>query len=1007
MTLLRQYGLYIVLLALLLGNLSASAQPVYRGKPRKVEHPAREHWVDSTYDALSMYERIGQLFMVPAYSGGKDYNEEAITSMIASRTIGGIIYMQGWPARQAALTNKYQRMAHVPLLIAQDAEWGVGMRLDSVQPMPRQMMMGATRDTGIVARMGRAVGAQCRRLGVHINFAPDVDVNNDPANPVINSRSFGEEKYWVAKLGRAYVRGMQQQGIIACAKHFPGHGNTSTDSHADLPLIARSVQQLDTVELYPFRQLIAEGVKSVMIGHLEVPALDTAQHVPTSLSYNTITGLLKGQLHYGGLVFTDGLNMSGVTKYFKDGEAELRAFMAGNDMLLMPKDHAAATARLRMAVDSGVISPERLEHSVKKILAAKYDAGLAQPWQDLDTKNIAAELNKQVDSIRAQVARAAITLVRDDNQMLKRMSTGMRLAYVGINATGPTPLYSALEDKYDNVRAHWLPKGTKGDSVQAVLDDIAGYNTVVIGIHKVSFTPGGNYGLGDEAVALLQKAACMRNVMIVLMGNAYAMQYVCAAPSVLVGYEDDTTTQRAMANVLMRKNKAKGKLPVTACANGLSICLNTYQPKLSLREPAHKLRHAFAGEAGVQDPDALDKLDRFIARCLAEGAFPGCRILAARNGQIFYDHSFGYLDYYKTKKVDSHTVYDVASCTKVLATTLSVMKLYEQGKIDLDKTIGDYLPQARGTNKEQIRIRQLLLHEAGLKGWIPFYKDITDDGGKIMPQYVRSNSAPGYSIQMARNTYLRDDYIDTMWAKIYASNLDNKGKMVYSDLSFYFMAAIVQQVSGKRVDQYAADEFYKPLGLKYTTYNPTDKMDTVNIAPTEIDMNFRPGVLRGYVHDPGAAMLGGVGGHAGLFSTAEEVAVLMQLLLNKGSYGGKKYLQPATVDMFTAYNSRISHRGLGFDKAVPKADEAGGAGERWSGLTFGHQGFTGTCVWADPASGTQFIFLSNRVYPSSANTKISKMSVRTVAQDYIYEALGIPVNTTRPDVYLLQTGQLK
>jgi beta-N-acetylhexosaminidase len=961
----------------------------------------RAGWVDSVYNALTVDERIGQLFMVATYSGGKNYNEEKITQLLQAHQIGGLIFMQGGPGRQAILTNKYQRMAQVPLLIGMDAEWGLGMRLDSVKPMPRQMMMGATQDTGLVYKMGAAVAAQCRRQGVHINFAPDVDVNNNPANPVINSRSFGEEKVWVARLGRAYVRGLQKNGVMACAKHFPGHGNTDVDSHSDLPLISRSVAQLDSVELYPFRQMIAEKVGAIMVAHLEVPALDAAPHMPTTLSASAITDLLRKRLHYNGLVITDALNMKGLTKYYDPGQADLMAFAAGNDILLFPQDVPTAISKIRAALDSNTIPMTMLETSVKKILGAKYDAGLNK-WKDIEPYHIVEDLNRNTDSIRSRIARAAITIVKDDNQIIKKINPAMRIGYVGINADEPTPLYAALENKFDNVKAFWLPRQSNAEDAQQVLESMADYSTVVVAVHNLNFTPGGNYGLTDEAIAFLRIAGCTQNVMVVVMGNAYATQFFCGAGSVMVAYEDDTLTERAVANILLKKAKAKGRLPVTACMEGQSVCPSPYALRTVLKAPSPRLRDVLPGGAGVVTPAALTRLDMFIARCIANGAFPGCQVLAARNGNVFYDKSFGHLDYSKKSKVTSNTLYDVASCTKVLATTISVMKLYDEGKISLDKTIGDYLPAARGTNKANLKIRDLLLHQAGLPGWIPFYKEILQDDGHIIPELYRTKAQPGFNTRVSSTVFLRDNYIDTMWSRIYDCKLSNAGKMVYSDLDFYFMAAIVKEITGKTVDKYADDVFYKPMGLKRTLYQPLRKFDSTEIAPTEIDKNFRGGVIQGYVHDPGAAMLGGIGGHAGLFSTSRDVAVIFQMLTNKGNYGGKQYLKPATIDLFTEYGSKISHRGLGFDKPLPDADNGGPTGDRWSALTFGHQGFTGTCVWADPASGVVFVFLSNRVYPSGSNTKINKLNVRTTAQDYIYESLGIPLNKQRNEVFKLQ-----
>ena len=1002
MSIVRRVVLPLVLLiAIAIGGY---AQP----KPKtKAELMARTLWVDSVYNHLTQEEKIGQLFMVAAYSGTKNYNEELITKLINAHQVGGLIFMQGGPIRQALQTNKYQRMAQVPLLISMDAEWGLGMRLDSVRNFPRQMMLGATHDTELVYQVGAAIAAQCNRLGVHIDFGPDVDVNNNPANPVINSRSYGEDKMWVARLGRAYMRGLQRNGVIACAKHFPGHGNTSVDSHKDLPLIPMTLKQLDSVELYPFRQLVAAGVKSVMVAHLEVPALDTTPHVPTSLSRNAVTGLLRENLGYKGLIITDALGMQGVVKYFPAGEADMRAFAAGNDILLFPGDVPAALTRIKNAIDSGTIPQIMLEASVKKILYAKYDAGL-NTWKEIDTTHITADLNRQIDDLRMQVAKAAITVVHDDNQVLSRINENMRIAYIGVNAGKATPLYQALDDHFNNVTPMWLPKGSPADTAQKFLDELHKYSTVIVGIHNVNFTPGGNYGLSDEMISFLQAAGCKSNVLMVLMGNAYASQYFCGANSVMVAYEEDSLTEVAVANVLLKKAKAKGRLPVTACINGQSVCPAPAKLPVVSKEPGNAVRKVYLpAEAGVVDNSALDKLDMFMARCIADGVFPGCRVLAIRNGKMFYDKAFGYLNYSKKRAVDTNTLYDMASCTKVLATTISVMKLVELGKLDIDKTLGDYLPQAKGTNKEPLKIRDILLHQAGLRSWIPFYKELVDDKGNLRKELYRKQPEGQYTLPVAAGIYLRKDYADTVWNRIYASPLENSGKMVYSDLDFYFLAAVVQQISGKSIDKYAEDEFYKPMGLKCILYNPLSRFDTAQIAPTEIEIGFRNEAIYGFVHDPGAALLGGVAGHAGLFASAYDVADIFEMLLNKGMFRNKRYLKAATVEQFTAYNSKISHRGLGFDKPLTEEDNGGPAGDRCSGYTFGHQGFTGTCAWADPATGIVFVFLSNRVYPSATNTRISKLGVRTTAQDYIYEAMGIPVDHHRIDVYNQQVKQDK
>ncbi len=971
----------------------------------------RSVWIDSTYGMLNQDERIGQLFMVAAYSGGKNFNEETITKLIAAHQIGGLIFMQGGPVRQANLTNKYQHSAQVPLLIAMDAEWGLGMRLDSVQDMPRQMMLGATRDTALAYRLAMTIAYQCKRLGVHIDFAPVIDVNSNPANPVINSRSFGENKAWVSKLGISYMRGLQDNGIMACAKHFPGHGDTYVDSHKDLPLVSKSVAQLDTLEFYPFRQLIWAGVKSIMVAHLEVPSLETEPHVPTSLSKNTITGVLKNQLGYKGLIFTDALNMQGVAKYFAPGDADLRALEAGNDVLLFSQDVPTAIAKIKTALAEGQITDAELEAHVKKILGAKYDAGLAHV-QDVNPNNVTNDLNQYTVSLRRMIEKSAVTLVRDDNGILNKMNRNMRVAYIGVNAAAPTPLYDALNDNLGYIKATWLPSGYTIDEANKMLDKSSENDVTVIGVHNLGFNPGNNYGLDLTQRLFLQQAQNKKNVIIALMGNAYAMQSFCKPNSAIVAYEDDSTSERAVAAVLLKKLKPKGKLPVTApCIEvhppvEISASVAEQKPGANtgiiqpiVADPGNLVKVILPSDAGVKDATALDKLDLFIQRCIQDGAFPGCRVVAAKNGLVFYDQSFGYYTYSKDHAVDTNTLYDVASMTKVVATTLAVMRLYETGKIDLDKTLGDYLPITKRTDKAKLKIRDILLHQAGLKSWIPFYKETLDANGNLKKELYRQSKSDRYNTLVAKDLYLRSDYTDTIWNRILTSPLENKGHFVYSDLDFYFLAAIVQQVTGKSIDVYADEQFYKPMGLTHITYLPLNKFKETQIAPTEYDMSFRHEQVLGYVHDPGAAMLGGVAGHAGIFATGDDVAAIFQMLLNKGTYKGRKYFKEETVNYFTAYNTKLSRRGLGFDKPSNDANDGGPSGDRSTGYTFGHQGFTGTCAWADPGTGIVFVFLSNRVYPSADNNKINRLNVRTVVQDYIYESLGLPVNHDRPEVY--------
>lgn len=998
---------------------------------------AKTRWVDSVYRALSQDERIGQLFMVAAYSGGKNYNEELVTSLVEKGQVGGLIFMQGGPARQAVQTNKYQRITKVPLLLAMDAEWGLGMRLDSVPNFPRQMMLGATADTALSYQLGAAIAAQCNRLGVHINFAPVVDVNNNPANPVINARSFGEDKRNVARMGIAYARGMQDRGVMACAKHFPGHGDTDVDSHKDLPTIKKSLPQLDTLELYPFKELFKAGVQSVMIAHLEIPALETEPRVPTTLSKNTVTTLLREKLGFDGLVFTDALNMQGVAKYFPGGEADVRAFIAGADVLLFSENVPVGIAKIKSAMQTGRVSEAELERRVKKILAAKWDKGLAVRPQPISTANIVADLNRTTLSLRRSITEAAVTFARgEDGRAVRAIRAGGRTLYVGVNAGG-----SVIPSILKPSATRWVQKG--GAGAAGILAEMKNYDAVVVGVHNLAIYPAGNYGLDASQLSFLKSAAAKDNAVVVVLGNAYAAAPFCSAPAVVVTYEGDTVAERTAAQVLMGQKRARGVLPVTPCAGlkpkpaagsgnmgtgavmpsrqsaaaSANGTFQSYTPQPDGAQQAStpvqltfdraafpSLQMTSAVGAGVVDSSKLYLLDAYLRNCVSQGVFPGCRVLAAKDGKVFYDRSIGRQTYDPSSPVvERTTLYDVASLTKVLATNLAVMKLWEEGKISLEKTVGDYLKWTRGTDKANIRIRDLLLHQAGLVAFIPFWKATMDTLAQPAEAYYRPASQKGFRVEVAQNLFLRNDYPDTVWERILQSPLETPGKYVYSDNDFYFLWGIVEKAAGRPMDDYLQEKFYGPLGLKGTAFGPLKGARAAATAPTENDQSFRKRTLQGYVHDQGAAMMGGVAGHAGLFSTAGDVATIFQMLMNGGIYGGKRYFKKETVEKWTAYNTSNSRRGLGWDKPNAGAD-AGSTSDRCSGYTFGHQGFTGTCAWADPATGIVFVFLSNRVHPNADNGAINRLGVRTVAQDRIYEAFGVGVDKGRGELRGVQVA---
>lgn len=929
-----------------------------------------DRWVDSVFHSLSKEEKIAQLMVIRAHSNlGADHVKQ-VTSLIEKYNVGALCFFQGGPVKQAALTNYYQSIAQTPLMVTIDGEWGLGMRLDSVIKYPYQLTLGALKDDKLVYEMGVAVGEQMKRIGVHVNYAPVVDINNNPANPVIGYRSFGEDKYKVAQLGVAYAKGMQSVGIMACAKHFPGHGDVAVDSHYDLPVINKTKEQLDTLELYPFKQLFKAGVGSVMIAHLSIPVIDNSPNRPTSLSAGNVTRLLRDELYYEGLTFTDALEMKGVTKYFGAGEAAVEALIAGNDMLCLPENVPVAIAAIKKAIKKKRLSWDNIDKKVRRVLYSKYQLGLHQP-QVIDTTNLLADLNAKTASIRQRVAANAVTLMTNGGGLLP-LAAESRIAYVGIGTTSLNAFGQRLKEerKADTFLLSYADSTAKAS---AVLDAVkaGNYDRVIIGLHNYSVRPAGNYGISQSAVQLINNLQAYKAVTF-LFGNVYAAQNFCKASTLVAMYEDDEPFHQAAADFLQGRIAAKGTLPVTVChiTYGTGIAFNHFAP--------------------VGITPEWKPVDEIVQEGLARNAYPGAVVLAVQNGVIKYHKAFGRYEFDSSSQpVSLESIYDLASVTKVSATTVAVMKLYEEGKLDLHKTLGDYLPITVGTDKAPLLIKDVLLHRAGLNPFISFYKETIDSTGQPSPAMYQPAMDSLFTIPVAKNVWLRRDWNDSMMKRIVESKLGQHGKYVYSDNDFILLGKIVESISGMPLDQYVQKTFYGPMGMASTGFKPWQRFVQAGIVPTENEKYFRRQMLRGYVHDEGAAMFGGVSGHAGLFSNAYDLSLLYQMLLNGGTFNGERYLKPQTVQFFTAYGAEESRRGLGFDK--PEKDNATRKEPYPSALassdTYGHTGFTGTCVWVDPKANMVYIFLSNRVYNTRANNLLGELKIRGRVQDAIYKAL--------------------
>jgi beta-glucosidase-like glycosyl hydrolase/CubicO group peptidase (beta-lactamase class C family) len=968
--------LYFVIVLLLLVN-GLSAQQVQ-------SNGAEEHWVDSVFRSLSLEERIGQLFMVATYSNKGANHQQGIEKLIKRYNIGGLIFMQGGPVRQAVLTNKYQSLAKTPLLIAMDGEWGLGMRLDSTISYPRQMTLGAIRDDHQIYLMGQEIGRQMQRMGVHINFAPVVDINSNPSNPVIGTRSFGEDKYNVASKGVAYMKGLESQGIMANAKHFPGHGDTSSDSHHTLPVINHTQNRLEDVELYPFKRLIGGGLRSTMIAHLYVPALDATPNLPSTLSKPVVSGMLRNQLGFDGLIFTDALNMKGVTKYFPAGEIGVKALSAGNDVLLFPVDVSTSIRAIKTALENKELKRKDLEAKVRKILRAKYQAGLHQ-YQPVNTDNLYRYLNRpQAQLVKQKLFEKAVTVVTNKYQTIPiKVLDTTYFASLTIG-TQKTNAFQKKLSKYAPFSHFTLAENQRTkEQYQKLLGKLENFSQVVIGLHTLNNSRSKGYGITQNDVDFLKSLQQRTKVIVVAFGNPYSLEKLQDMDNLICAYQDQMITQQLVPQIIFGALAADGRLPVSAG----KFTAGSGEVTTSIG----RLGYSLPESAGL-DSKVLSRIDRIAEEAITDQATPGCQVLVARNGKIVFEKEYGYFTYDSINRVTDETLYDIASITKVVATLQAVMFLQEQGDIDLDQKASNYLPELKESNKNGIMVKDLLTHQAGLLPFIPFWRRTVDDVG-LNPTIYSSYPEQNFQTQVALGVYSIGSLQDSVWNWTIESKLrprryrrGTRYTYKYSDMGFYILKKLAENHLNQPMEKFLEQNFYQPLGLSTMTYLPLCKFPVDRIAPTEVDNYFRNELICGTVHDQGAAMFGGIAGHAGIFSNATDLAILAQMNLQDGYYGGTRYLQEGTIKKFTTQQSSKYRRGLGWDK--PERNGKINPASRYaSAKTFGHTGFTGTAVWVDPEFDLVYVFLSNRIHPKANNGKLNKSNIRTRIQDAIYESM--------------------
>lgn len=933
------------------------------------EVPPTDDWIQETLERLTLEEKVGQLVFPKLY--GNFTNTESdewkrLAGLVTRHRVGGFVVYAGDVFESAMIINKLQELADVPLLISADFERGLAMRTRRTTAFPEAMALAATRSPDLAYRMGRIVAAEARALGVHQNFAPVADINVHPENPVINIRSYGEDPNWVAEIAAAYAKGLQDGGVIATAKHFPGHGDVTIDSHIGLPSLSVTPGRLDSMELFPFRKLIADRVKSVMIGHIAVPSIDST-NLPATLSSKLTTELLQGQIGYDGLVVADALEMFGVLNSFKLDEASIRAVEAGIDVLLAPAPGSENTVidAVKNAVMSGRISQERINVSVRKILAAKKSLGLdEQRFVDLSHISDIVGAPSHWETAKT-IARSSVTVLRNDYVLpLQRVGVKTKIALVvvsdnddyrtEVNRPG-APLITnervgnyfatQLRRRFAGVETLRLDPRSNAMEFDSILIRLRTADVIIAPVYVKARSGSGRFGLPQQLINWTNALALQgKPTVFVAMGSPYILDTLKNGSAYVCAYSDGELSTEAVVEALFGEIPVRGKLPVTlprmfSLGSGLNV-------------PASFLIEDSPTSVGF-DSSKLYLLDSLLLLAVSDSAFPGGQLLVAKDGAIVYNRTFGKLDYTPPGQlVNRQTMYDIASLTKVVVTTTAVVKLYEEGKLKLDDPVVRYIPEFRNRGKEKITVRHLLLHNSGLPAF------------KTLYQTTSTAKAVLDSVYNSELIYTPGD------------------STVYSDFGFIVLGKIVEKITGMMLDQYAAQTFFQPLGMTRTMFNPPESLWN-NIAPTEIDTVWRRGLVRGVVHDERAALLGGVAGHAGLFSTASDLAIFTQMMLNAGYYGGRNYLRPESYRLVALRHDSNSTRTIGWDTKAPTGYSS--AGTLFSSMAFGHTGFTGTSIWVDPQRNLFVIFLTNRVHPTRQNAKI--LNVRPAIHDAVIGAL--------------------
>jgi beta-glucosidase-like glycosyl hydrolase/CubicO group peptidase (beta-lactamase class C family) len=938
---------------------------------------AQPQWADSMLSKMTLDEKIGQLIMVTSNAWLKEKQQQTLLEQVEKFNVGGVLFLKSTPFDLATRANECQQRSKIPLFIALDGENGLSFRMDSTIVYPNMIALGAITSDSLLYRMGREIGQQCRTLGINLNFAPVADVNSNPENPVINYRSFGENPLRVAQKCLQLAKGMQDENIMVSVKHFPGHGNTSKDSHETLPAVDEDYQQLDSVDFLPFKMCIDNGINGIMTAHIQVPEIDKSKR-PATLSKKIMTTILRDSLRFEGLIFSDAMNMKGITSRFNEGEAAVQAFKAGVDVLEFVQHPDRVITAVKSAIQQGALKESVINEKCRKVLIAK-------SWMDINnhkqtqTNLIKEQLNKPEYQLTArQLTEQSLTVINNERSILplQRLDT-LKIASVSIGAKEMTPFQRGLE-RYTMVDHFNLPSDASPDELIAILPVLKNYNIIIAAIHGTKMLPSKRYNITDIQLAAIDSLCRREKVILTFFTNPYSLAFFKGsekAEATIVAYSETESAQDLTSQLIFGAIGANATLPVTVDGK--------YKAGFGIQvKESQRLKFTLPEEAGFDSHTLNSTIDSFATSAIQSKIFPGCQVLVAQHGKVIFQKSYGYFTYDTIEKVTNASLYDWASITKITGPIPLIMKLYQDSLLKLDAPFSNYWTDFKRSNKSKITLRDILTHQAQLKPGISYHVKLMKEEKKHKGTVFSETPSSLFPVRISSHLYTREESKQRMFDEIRDSDLLKEKKYTYSDLGFYLFPDLISKLTGENYEELLNRTFYKPLGAVTVGYNPVNHFPLKQVAPTERDDLFRKEQLQGFVHDEGAAIMGGISGNAGLFGSSLDMAKIMQCYLQKGHYGDLSLIDEKTLQEFTRvqFPENNNRRALGFDKpylnnkslsaanAYPAPDASSGS--------FGHSGFTGTFTWVDPDNQLLFIFLTNRIYPTREYTKLIDSNFR-------------------------------